>query len=60
MRLIALFIVANSALAQNPASPAFEVASVKINREFHQDDRSTWRSKVDISRQARHVACALF
>jgi uncharacterized protein (TIGR03435 family) len=35
--------LAGSALAQTPAPPAFEVASVKINTLYRQDDPSTWR-----------------
>ena len=41
MRPTALFLLAVSALAQNPAPPAFEVASVKINHDpsgqYHQE-----------------------
>src|SRR5579883_1990284 len=38
---LCLFL-AVSALAQTPAPPAFEVASVKINEKFRQADRGTW------------------
>jgi uncharacterized protein (TIGR03435 family) len=45
MRIIALSaLLAASAFAQNAAPPAFEVASVKINEQFRQDDRSTWQT----------------
>jgi uncharacterized protein (TIGR03435 family) len=44
MRTIRLCaFLAGSALAQNTAPPAFEVASVKINQLYRQDDPSTWR-----------------
>jgi len=43
MRLILVGVfLAVSAAAQNPAPPAFEVASVKINPQFRQGDRATW------------------
>jgi uncharacterized protein (TIGR03435 family) len=48
MRLSAFFL-ATAALAQPSAPPSFEVASVKINRDFRQDDRSTWRPSIEIS-----------
>jgi uncharacterized protein (TIGR03435 family) len=40
-------LLAASALAQNAAPPAFEVASVKINRQFRQEDPSTWRTTLE-------------
>jgi uncharacterized protein (TIGR03435 family) len=46
MRLIAFLVAASSALAQNSAPPAFEVASVKINPQFRQEDRSTGPSTI--------------
>jgi uncharacterized protein (TIGR03435 family) len=43
LRHVTLFVfLAASALAQNPAPLAFDVASVKINQQFRADDRSTW------------------
>ena len=41
-RILACVFLAASAVAQSPSPPAFEVASVKINQQFRQDDRSTW------------------
>lgn len=41
--------LAASALAQNPAPPAFEVASVKINQLYRQDDRMTWRPMMNVT-----------
>ena len=50
MRPIAVFVLlAASALAQNPAPPAFEIASVKINQQFRPEDRSTWHRTIDAS-----------
>ena len=50
MRPICLFVFsAVSALAQQSAPPAFDVASIKINSQFSQDNRSTWRSTIDTS-----------
>jgi uncharacterized protein (TIGR03435 family) len=50
MRPIPLFVfLALSALAQDAAPPAFEVASVKINQQFRQDDRATWLRTIDTS-----------
>jgi uncharacterized protein (TIGR03435 family) len=50
MRLSAFFLLlATAALAQPSAPPSFEVASVKINRDFRQDDRSTWSPSIKIS-----------
>ena len=50
MRPITLSVfLAFSALAQNPAPPAFEVASVKINQQFRQEDPTTWRRTIDTS-----------
>jgi uncharacterized protein (TIGR03435 family) len=46
MRPFWFVFLAASALAQNPAPPAFEVASVKINELYRQDDRMTWRSSI--------------
>ena len=47
--LVCVFL-AGSAAAQNPAPPAFEVASVKINPQFRQEDRTTWAPfRLDIS-----------
>lgn len=46
MRPFWLVFLAASALAQNPAPPAFKVASVKINELYRQDDRMTWRSTI--------------
>ena len=43
MRIFLCAFLAGSALAQNAAPPAFEVASVKINQLYRQDDPSTWR-----------------
>jgi uncharacterized protein (TIGR03435 family) len=39
--------LAASALAQDAAPLSFDVASVKINRDFRQDDRRTWLIKID-------------
>src|SRR5690349_24653822 len=41
--------LAGSALAQSPAPPAFEVASVKINPSYRQDDPSTWRPAITVN-----------
>lgn len=41
--------LAGSALAQSPAAPAFEVASVKVNELYRQDDRMTWRQSIESS-----------
>jgi len=38
---LCLFL-AVAALAQTPAPPAFDVASVKINQQFRPEDRATW------------------
>lgn len=51
MRSTALFLLAVSALAQTPAPPAFEVASVKINRD------QTGRLQVDISPGSVSMRC---
>jgi uncharacterized protein (TIGR03435 family) len=40
-------LLASSAAAQTRAPLAFEVASVKINQEFSQDNRATWRPTID-------------
>jgi uncharacterized protein (TIGR03435 family) len=37
-----LVFLAGPAFAQNPPPPALDVATVKINRPFSPDDRSTW------------------
>jgi uncharacterized protein (TIGR03435 family) len=47
MRPFWFVFLAASALAQSPAPPAFEVASVKINELYRQDDRMTWRSSIE-------------
>ena len=47
--IIVSVFLALSALAQNPAPPAFEVASVKINQQFRQEDRATWLRSMDTS-----------
>ena len=50
MRPIGLFVfLAASALAQDAAPPAFEVASVKMNPGFSQADRATWHNTIDHS-----------
>lgn len=50
MRPITLSVfLAVSALAQNQAPPAFEVASVKINQQFRQESRATWLRSIDTS-----------
>jgi uncharacterized protein (TIGR03435 family) len=50
MRPVTLSVLlAVSALAQNPAPPAFEVASVKINQQFRQDNRATWLRSIETS-----------
>jgi len=50
MRPITLSVfLAVSALAQNPAPPAFEVASVKVNQQFRQENRATWLRNLDTS-----------
>ena len=50
MRPILLFVfAAASALAQDSAPPAFDVASVKINPQFRQDNRTTWYPTIDTS-----------
>jgi uncharacterized protein (TIGR03435 family) len=41
--------LAGSALAQSSAPPAFEVASVKINPSYRQDDPSTWRPVITVN-----------
>lgn len=41
--------LAGSALAQSPAPAAFEVASVKINPSYRQDDPSTWRPVITLN-----------
>src|ERR1017187_3963227 len=47
MRLTLLSaLLALSALAQSPAPPAFDVASVKVNKEFNQSNRATWASRI--------------
>jgi uncharacterized protein (TIGR03435 family) len=49
MRLPALFVfLAASALAQNAPAPAFDVASVKINKEYVPTEASTWKRQVEI------------
>jgi uncharacterized protein (TIGR03435 family) len=47
MRPFWFVFLAASALAQSPAPPAFEVASVKINELYRQDDRMTWRPSIE-------------
>jgi len=47
MRLFLPVFLAASALAQNSAPPAFDAASVKINRQFSLDNRATWLNTVD-------------
>jgi uncharacterized protein (TIGR03435 family) len=42
-------LLAVSALAQTPASPAFDVASVKINQDFNQANRATWAYRINPS-----------
>jgi uncharacterized protein (TIGR03435 family) len=49
MRLLVCAFLAGSALAQNAAPPAFEVASVKLNQLYRQDDPSTWRPVINSS-----------
>lgn len=46
MRLFSLAFLAASAVAQTPAPPAFEVASVKPNPQFRPDDRRTWMNTI--------------
>jgi uncharacterized protein (TIGR03435 family) len=41
--------LAFSAFAQNPAPPAFEVASVRMNQQFRQEDRATWPRTIHTS-----------
>jgi uncharacterized protein (TIGR03435 family) len=49
MRLSALLVfLAASALAQNAPAPAFDVASVKINKEYVPTEVSTWKRQVEI------------
>jgi uncharacterized protein (TIGR03435 family) len=58
MRPIAFLLLAAAANAQSPVSPSFEVATVKIDLEFRQDDRSTWQPRNEISPgslRMRHV-----
>jgi uncharacterized protein (TIGR03435 family) len=43
-------LLAATALAQQPASPVFEVASVKINQQFRPNDRASAIPKMDTSR----------
>jgi uncharacterized protein (TIGR03435 family) len=40
-------LLASSAAAQTRAPLAFEVASVKINPQFSQDNRATWRPSIE-------------
>jgi uncharacterized protein (TIGR03435 family) len=49
MRVLFAVFLAASALAQNPAPPAFEVASVKINRQYNPSDSSTWRGGINVT-----------
>jgi uncharacterized protein (TIGR03435 family) len=44
-----LVFLACSALAQNAPAPAFEVASVKINKQYVPSEVSTWPRQVEIS-----------
>jgi len=47
MRLTLLSaLLAISAAAQTPASPAFDIASVKLNADFNAGNRATWASKI--------------
>jgi len=47
MRVIVWLLAVSSAAGQNAATPAFEVASVKVNQQWRQEDRSTWRSVLE-------------
>jgi uncharacterized protein (TIGR03435 family) len=49
MRLFLFAFLAVAAAAQTTASPAFEVASVKINADYRQDDVRTWRTQMTIN-----------
>jgi uncharacterized protein (TIGR03435 family) len=46
MRLILVTAVALSAAAQAPTPPTFDVASVKINKDFNSANRATWASRI--------------
>jgi uncharacterized protein (TIGR03435 family) len=49
MRQFYLFaFLASSAAAQTSAPLAFEVASVKINRQFQPDNRATWSNSIEV------------
>jgi uncharacterized protein (TIGR03435 family) len=50
MRSVFLFVfAAASALAQDSAPPAFDVASIKASSQFSPENRVTWLSKIDTS-----------
>jgi uncharacterized protein (TIGR03435 family) len=49
MRVLLFATLAASALAQNAAPPAFEVASVKINRQYNPTDPATWRIGINVT-----------
>lgn len=49
MRTFPLLLLAVSAFAQGQAPLGFEVASVKIDQQFSEADRSTWTAKMDTS-----------
>jgi uncharacterized protein (TIGR03435 family) len=47
--ILPALLFAASAFAQDAATPVFDVASVKVNAQYRQEDRSTWQPALNVS-----------